>query len=191
MWSDNLFGRLWQWVRIRCFRAVSNIRQVSGTPQVNQPLQMMGQGHISFGNDVQIGFFPSPFYHDGSVYLEAREHGATIRFGHRIMANNNLKVVCERTSVDIGDDVLMGTSVEIIDSDFHEMDPQRRNAGNHRTAPVRIGNNVFLGSNVRIMKGVTIGDNSVVGNGAVVIDDIPADCIALGNPAKVIRHLRT
>ncbi|MEO0248193.1 MAG: DapH/DapD/GlmU-related protein [candidate division WOR-3 bacterium] len=62
-------------------------------------------------------------------------------------------------------------------------------SGVPKTAPVHIGRNVFVGSNVRILKRVTIGDNSVIGNSAVVVRSIPKDVIAAGNPAWVIRNL--
>lgn len=189
MQSSSWFSLAWQWLRKVKFRAASTNRRVSGVAICNQPVQLMGQGQITFGQGVQLGFSPSPGFYDGSVYLEAREYDAAIRFGNNIMANNNLTIICERTSVEIGDDVLFGTNVEIIDSDFHGMDPTQRNSGKHQCASVKIGRNVFIGSNVRILKGVTIGDNSVIGNSSVVSSDIPANVIAAGFPAKVIRPL--
>lgn len=180
---------VWQWWRKLLFRAASTNTRMSGLAIENQPVQYMGQGQIVFGQHVQLGFSPSPFFYDGSVYLESREYDATIHFGNNIMANNNLKVICERTRVEIGDNVLIGTNVEIIDSDFHAIDPAMRNSGRHQCAPVIIGRNVFIGSNVRILKGVTIGENSVIGNSSVVSADVPANVIAAGFPAKVIRPL--
>jgi acetyltransferase-like isoleucine patch superfamily enzyme len=55
--------------------------------------------------------------------------------------------------------------------------------------PIKVGNNVFLGAGVRVLPGVTIGDNVVIGAGAVVVDDIPSNCVAVGLPAKPIRTL--
>ena len=55
--------------------------------------------------------------------------------------------------------------------------------------PITVGNNVFLGAGVRILPGVTIGDNVIIGAGAVVVSDIPSDCVAVGLPAKPIRTL--
>ena len=74
-------------------------------------------------------------------------------------------------------------------SDFHDLDPEKRTTGIPKTAKVIIGKNVFIGNNVSILKGVTIGDNSVIGTGAVVTKSVPANTIAGGNPAAVIRHL--
>ena len=85
--------------------------------------------------------------------------------------------------------MFVGTNVEIIDSDFHNLDPNLRNSGNHKCKPVKIGRNVFVGSNVKILKGVTIGENSVIANGSVVVKDIPANVIVAGNPASVIKEI--
>jgi len=59
-----------------------------------------------------------------------------------------------------------------------------------KTASVKIGTNVFIGSNVRILKGVSIGDNTVIANGSIVVSSIPKDVIAGGNPAKILRSLK-
>ena len=58
-------------------------------------------------------------------------------------------------------------------------------------APIVLGKNVWVGSNATILQGVTIGDNAVIGAGAVVTSDIPADTVAVGVPAKAIRHIYT
>ncbi len=99
--------------------------------------------------------------------------------------------ICAASSVRIGHSCLLGANVTIADTDFHAIDPINRRYNNRSTdievAPVVIGSNVFIGTNATILKGVQIGDNSVIGAGSVVVKDIPADCIAAGNPAKVIR----
>ncbi len=95
----------------------------------------------------------------------------------------------EGAGIRIGRDGLFGANVEIFDSDFHDLDPPRRTAGTQETAPVEIGDNVFVGMGVRILKGSTIGDDSVIGAGSVVTGAIPAGVIAAGNPARVIREL--
>ncbi len=93
--------------------------------------------------------------------------------------------------VSIGPHTLLGTNVEIYDSDFHELDPEKRMGGTPKVQPVNIGENVFIGSNVRILKGVAIGDNSVIANSSVIVSSIPANVVAAGNPGRVIKSLES
>ena len=105
--------------------------------------------------------------------------------------NNNAFIKSEGAGIRIGADGLLGSGVEILDSDFHELHPARRRGGRPAMAPVDIGPNVFVGNGVRILKGVEIGAHSVIGAGSVVTGSIPEGVIAAGNPARVIRELRT
>lgn len=83
---------------------------------------------------------------------------------------------------------MIGANVEILDSDFHGMKVEDRGVSRPEWAkPVNVGNRVFIGSNVRILKGVNIGDDSVIANGAIVARDVPSGVIAGGNPARVIK----
>lgn len=88
-------------------------------------------------------------------------------------------------SVTIGDNCLISWDVIILDSDSHTVildKPQEK------TKPVVIGNHVWIGCGAIILKGVHIGDNSIIAAGSIVTKDIPANCLAAGNPAKVIKH---
>jgi acetyltransferase-like isoleucine patch superfamily enzyme len=89
----------------------------------------------------------------------------------------------------IGDRCLIGDSVIIYDSDFHNLQPEIRRDARTSCAPVTIGDNVWIGSRAMILKGVTIGDDSVIGAMSLVNSSIPARCVAAGNPARVIREL--
>lgn len=71
----------------------------------------------------------------------------------------------------------------------HPIHHERRNSGYEFGKPVTIGDNVWLGSNVVVCPGVTIGDNAVIGAGSVVVKDIPANCVAVGNQAKVVKTI--
>lgn len=84
----------------------------------------------------------------------------------------------------IGNNVRVGANTMIMDSDFHTSDPR---TGPNR--PVRIDDNVWLGTNVTVLKGVNIGENTVIGAGSVVTKDIPANVVAAGNPCRIIKNL--
>jgi len=93
-------------------------------------------------------------------------------------------------SIVLGNHVLGGANVTITDFDWHNINPLERNQGGFEQAePVRIGDNVWLGLNSLILKGVEIGKNSVIGANSVVTTSIPANVIAGGAPAKILKSL--
>jgi len=102
-------------------------------------------------------------------------------------------VICAAISIEIGSECLFGADVQIFDTDFHALSPENRRHNNSAecigSAPVIIEDNVFIGAGSKVMKGVTIGKNSVIGAGSIVSKDIPANSIAVGIPAKVIAAL--
>jgi acetyltransferase-like isoleucine patch superfamily enzyme len=118
----------------------------------------------------------------------------TLRTGAQILIGPGTGIsggsICAAVKVSIGRDVLIGANVTISDTDFHPVDPSRRllNAAENdvRCAAVEIGNNVFIGTGSIILKGVRIGDNAVIGAGSVVSRSVPANAIAVGNPARVV-----
>jgi len=91
------------------------------------------------------------------------------------------------TGITVGDSCMMASGVYITDSDWHGIYDRLDYIG--ASAPVTIGSNVWLGDSVIVCKGVTIGDNSIIGAGSVVTSDVPSNVIAAGNPARVIREL--
>jgi acetyltransferase-like isoleucine patch superfamily enzyme len=93
------------------------------------------------------------------------------------------------TKIEIADDCMLASGVSISDADWHDLRDRTRPVG--ATAEVRLGRNVWIGERAMITKGVTIGENSIVGAGAVVVDDVPANAIAVGNPARVVRTFPT
>lgn len=103
--------------------------------------------------------------------------------------NNSVTIICNTSAVSIGDNSLVGYNVEILDSDFHGIAPSERKTKHAHGSPVIVHDNVWIGSNAKILKGVTIGSNAVIGNGAIVTTDIPANTIAAGVPARVVRTL--
>jgi acetyltransferase-like isoleucine patch superfamily enzyme len=184
-----LLVRVIQSPRVFVFRLLSNNR-VHGNPVRFQPVQFTGSGKIIFEDKVTIGYFPSPMFFSTYAYFDARKPSAEIMIGSDTLINNNFSAIADSSSIKIGRRCLIGTNVEIIDSDFHAIKFEDRGAGKPiKAEPVCIGNDVFIGSNVKILKGVSIGDGSVIANGAIVSNDIPSRAIAGGNPAKVIKMI--
>lgn len=163
---------------------------VIGSPILHQPAQFVGAGMIRFEGCVRVGCWPSPYFLSGSAYLEARYTTASIRIGDGTWINNNFVAIAEYKTISVGQRVLIGTSVEIIESDFHGLQAgQRGRIGPENAADILIEDDVFIGSNVRILKGVRVGRGSVIGNGAVVANDVPAGVIAVGNPIRILRQI--
>lgn len=175
--------------RIWKYRLLSTCRRVQGSPVVLQPVLFVGPGEVVLGDGVQFGWKASPLFYAGYCHVEASTPAARIEIGDRTEFNNNLMIKSEGAGIRIGRDGLFGAHVEIFDSNFHDLDPARRKAGTQKMAPVEIGDNVFVGMGVKILKGATIGSDSVVGAGSVVTGSIPSGVVAAGNPARVIREL--
>ena len=120
----------------------------------------------------------SPFFCD---------YGFNIEVGENFFANFNL-VILDEARVTFGDNVFIAPNCAFYTAG-HPLDVAQRNAGLEYSLPIRVGNNVWIGGNVCVMPGVTIGDNTVIGAGSVVVHDIPAGVLAAGNPCRVIRQL--
>ncbi len=118
-----------------------------------------------------------------SAFVTLAEN-AEIIFGNNSGASG-LKIAA-RSKITIGNNVLIGAGSTIIDNDFHHSSPAKRELNIIPSRPVIIEDNVFIGLQCIILKGVRIGENTVIGAGSVVFNDIPANCIAVGNPCKVI-----
>jgi acetyltransferase-like isoleucine patch superfamily enzyme len=181
--------RVVQGPRIAKYRVLSTCRRVEGEPVVLQPVMFVGPGRVLLGERVLFGWRGSPLFYTGYCHLEVATPGAAIKVGDRTEFNNNVFLKSDGAGIRIGRDCLFGPYVEILDSDFHDTDPALRKAGTHRALPVEIGDNVFVGSGAKILKGAVIGDDSVIGAGAVVTGEIPAGVVAAGNPARVVREL--
>lgn len=145
-----------------------------GTPIIEN------QGRLRIGNRVrlkstvatlEIGVGPEGLLEIGDNVL--------INYGCSLGATKHIR---------IGSRSNIGTHVTLIDNSFHEIDPSRRNEA-PPSAPVILEENVWLATRVIVLPGVTVGANSVVGAGSVVTHDIPANVLAAGSPAKVIRSI--
>ena len=118
----------------------------------------------------------SPFYF---IY------GKNIHLGEGSFINMNCNFIDDGQII-VGKKVLFGPAVTVV-TVGHPVNPQMREY--MYTDPVTIKDNVWIGANVTICPGVTIGENSVIGAGSVVVKNIPANCVAVGNPCRVIRQI--
>ncbi|MFE1442228.1 sugar O-acetyltransferase [Streptomyces sp. NPDC058739] len=115
------------------------------------------------------------------------DYGSNITIGARTFVNYNL-VALDVAAITIGEDCQIGPNVQLL-TPTHPLEPQPRRDKLEAAKPIAIGDNVWLGGGSIICPGVTIGDNSVIGAGAVVTRDIPANVVAVGNPARPVRDL--
>jgi acetyltransferase-like isoleucine patch superfamily enzyme len=130
----------------------------------------------------------NPLTPNHAVVLATRTPTAVITIGNDCGLTGATLVAAER--IEIGDRVLIGSNTTIVDTDFHPLDQQERrehvNNGKHRA--VKIESDVFIGMNSLILKGVRIGQGSVIGAGSVVTKDVPPNVIVAGNPAQIVHH---
>ncbi len=113
--------------------------------------------------------------------------GFNIEVGDRFFANNNC-VFVDPGKIVFGDDVKIAPQCGFYTA-LHPLDPELRKTNLESARPITVGNNVWFGGGVKVLPGVTIGDNCVIGAGSVVTKDIPPDSIAYGNPCRVVRKL--
>lgn len=124
------------------------------------------------------------------AYLEPPffcDYGYNIRLGRNVYANHNL-IVLDCNEVIVGDNVFIAPNV-VIAGAGHPLDPVVRTSGLEFAKRIVIGDNVWIGAGVIIVPGVEIGANTTIGAGSVVVKSIPAGCVAVGNPCRVLRML--
>lgn len=115
------------------------------------------------------------------------DYGQNITIGPRTFVNYHLTAL-DVAAITIGADCQIGPNVQLL-TPTHPVQPEPRRDKLESARPIVIGDNVWLGGGVIVCPGVTIGENSVVGAGAVVSRDIPANVVAVGNPARVIKTI--
>ena len=184
----NFFRRFWY------IRGTFNKKFVPYSSSLNIPVYFNGAGGITLGNNISFGYSLAPIIGDGSIMIQARYRDSNISIGNDVEFSNNINIIALK-NISIGDKCLIADSVSIFDSDFHDISPLDRNSLKHRltsdglTMPTIIENNVWIGSRSIILKGVKIGENSIIGAGAIVTREIPKNVIAGGVPAQIIRSL--
>ncbi len=153
-------------------------------------IQRRGKGLLIIGNNVVINSSEN-----ANIVGETRtkiyvEKGHSLKIGNNVGISNAI-IVCKE-SIEIEDNVLIGANAKIYDSDFHSLDYTKRGIPGEdlpSSKKIVIKKNAFIGAHSIILKGVTIGERSIVGAGSVVTKDIPNDEIWAGNPAKFIRKI--
>ncbi|MFJ4482823.1 sugar O-acetyltransferase [Streptomyces longwoodensis] len=115
------------------------------------------------------------------------DYGSNIRIGARTFVNYNLTAL-DVADIVIGADCQIGPNVQLL-TPTHPLEPGPRRDKLEAARPITIGDNVWLGGGAIVLPGVTIGHNSVIGAGSVVTKDVPPDVVAVGNPARPVRHL--
>ncbi|MET9304000.1 sugar O-acetyltransferase [Streptomyces cellulosae] len=129
----------------------------------------------SVGEDVEIR---PPLYVD---------YGSNITVGARTFVNYHLTAL-DVAAITIGEDCQIGPNVQLL-TPTHPVEPQPRRDKLEAARPITIGDNVWIGGGAIVCPGVTIGDNAVIGAGAVVTKDVPANVVAVGNPARRVRTI--
>jgi acetyltransferase-like isoleucine patch superfamily enzyme len=126
----------------------------------------------------------------GTFYLEPPfrcDYGYNIELGKNFYANYNF-LILDAAKVKIGDHVMIGPNVSLICVN-HPIDKDFRAEGYEISKEIIIEDHVWIGANVNVNPGVTIGANSIIGSGSVVTKNIPENVIAVGNPCKVLRQI--
>ena len=160
--------------RLRCRQL---LRELNGSAP-DDPIgraRMLGELLGAIG---EKSWIEPPFYCD---------YGAYIFIGARFYANTGC-VILDCARVDIGDDVFFAPYVQLFPA-THPLDAATRISGVELAKPIRIGSRVWIGGGAIVLPGVTIGDEAVIGAGAVVTRDVPDRVLAAGNPCRVLRQL--
>lgn len=155
-------------------------------------VSVIGDGKITIGNDFYMtsGDHVNPISSNlqGAFFTDNSE--AKINIGSNVGMSSTRMWISKELA--IGNNVKIGACVLLIDTDSHPIDYELRRTSNEgvKSAPIVIEDDVWIGAHSIVLKGVTIGARSIIGAGSVVTKSIPADCIAAGNPAKIIKQLR-
>lgn len=115
------------------------------------------------------------------------DYGYNIKVGENFYANHNLTIL-DCAEVKFGNNVFIGPNCSFYTAG-HPLDARQRNEGLEYAHPITVGDNVWLGGNVVVLPGVSIGNNAVIGAGSVVTKDIPDYAVAVGNPCRVIKNV--
>ncbi|MBE6392626.1 MAG: acyltransferase [Lentisphaerae bacterium] len=186
-----LYGTFWSNIKLRLWGCkVTGVAKCFGVPYIEKfpGAQIKIGKHVDL-RSAMISNSAGCFH---PIVLSARKQGL-IEIGNNCGISSS--VIVSEESIKIGNNVLIGVNCIISDTDFHSVEHEVRRTPAldkkmHKTRPVVIEDDVWLGMNVTVLKGVTVGRGSVIAAGSVVVKDIPPDSLAGGNPAKVIKKIK-
>jgi len=190
LWNE--LERWWIYPRVRLLFALNGIPwgrrwRFHGVPII----QKHRNSHMRFGDGfcLRSSVRSNPLGPNHPGILCTWLAGAVLEVGANFSMTGG--TLCAAQKIVIGNDVAVGANTTIIDTNFHPLDPAERlacpSAG--ESAPIVIEDDVFIGMNCLILKGIRLGRGCLIGAGSVVTRDIPARVIAAGNPAHIIRPL--
>lgn len=185
-WCYNLIVLQWHGVRIGKFHKLSG------------RLLIKNRGIILIGENVRINSGKKYNIIGGDVYTNLLVGlGACLRIGDNVGISNST-IVCHN-AIDIEDDVLIGGGCKIYDTDFHSLKFDQRvkpffrlnkqSDDGVKTSPIKISKGAWIGGHCIILKGVTIGEESIIGAGSVVTKSVPKHEVWAGNPARFIKSI--
>lgn len=176
----------------KIFLKLMKVRYRKGLRLKGVPLIINKKGaKMEFGENVVIksSFLSNLVGLYQRTVIVTRTPEASIQIGNNVGISG--ATIYARSRIEIGDNTCIGGNTKILDNDFHPLETEARNADIKEkigTKPILIGKNCFIGCNALILKGTELGDNCVVGAGAVVAGTFEADSVIVGNPAKVLRR---
>ena len=165
---------------------------------IDLPRNISGSERIFFGNDVDIGpgsfliavrRYPSKKFSSPAFPMEPQTFEPTLRIGDRVTATANLQLFVQ-ANITIGDDVMLASNVFMNDGShgYATANTPYKYQPIFKIAPITVERGCWIGQNVVIMPGVTIGEYAVIGANSVVTRSIPPKCIATGSPARVLKR---
>lgn len=157
---------------------------------VRYPIFVRGRRYLKFGK----GFTTGRNCRLEILHIEGK-NDPILKIGNNVQLNDNVHI-CALNSIEIGNDVLIASHVYISDNNHGRYSDADSHSNpsippidrDYHTAPVKIGDRVWIGESVFVMSGVAIGEGVIIGAHSVVTKNIPANCIVVGNPAKIIKR---
>lgn len=188
----NRIGSLISHPYVRLLFLSNRIKWGSGWSFYGIPIiQKHLHSQMSFGADLQLrsSTRSNPLGLNHPIILATLNQNAQLIVGDHFAMSGGC--ICVAEKIVIGNNVAVGANSTIVDTDFHPLSSSSRaaNPQDGKSKPVTIEDDVFIGMNCLIVKGVTIGKGSVIGAGSIVTNDVPPGVIVAGNPARVIREI--